>query len=864
MTMDLLERNPQLEELARHLRAARSGAGKIVFICGEAGAGKSVLVEQFTRQSHGDVPVLWGHCDALQTSRVLGPVSEVVTGLALLPDAPLQPTVAREMLFPWLLERLSPPNPLSIVVLEDLHWADEATLDFLQFIGRRIQRTRCLLIATYRDDELPPIHLLRGVLGGLTGQHVGRIRLSPLSVQAVERLADGTGRCVRQIYNVTGGNPFFVRELLSAPGESVPETVRDAVLGRLSQCSSDARELAELVSLLPGRTEPWLIRSLLGDFGLAADEAVMRGLLRYYESGLAYRHELGRLAVEGSISRARTEILHRGILQNLVDRSADLSQFVHHASRAQDVKAILKYAPEAARQAAGAGAHREAVAHLTTALQFADSLTALERARLLDFHAVECDTTNEVAASISSASRALALWREANDINAQARALLLLSRQYWKSGQKECADRYVTEAIDLLEGLPAGPDIAMAYSTRSQRAMTCGFLDQALEFGERALALAGQFDDNKVRSHALNNIGTALLQTGDSSGVGKLEHSLSIALGHNLQEHAARAYANLVCIAVRHFERDRACRYILEGLEYCELYEVHDCLAYIRAFGAQYDLSAGSWDKAARAAANLLDQQTLPTQRVLPLTILALVRARRGDPGAENLLDNAAQLAFPTGELQRIGPVAAARAELAWYRGDMEGVYQHAMIGLQVSATQHYVWTKGELCYWQRRAKPTAPVPSDLPEPYALMIAGEWAAAALAWQKLGAPYERALALADGPEDALREALGILEELGAGPLTAIVRQKLRELGARGIPRGPRASTKGNPAGLTRRQVQVLTLLVRGHTNAELAKRLYISAKTVDHHVSSILEKLEVHSRAEAVAAAFGLGILKAAE
>ena len=141
------------------------------------------------------------------------------------------------------------------------------------------------------------------------------------------------------------------------------------------------------------------------------------------------------------------------------------------------------------------------------------------------------------------------------------------------------------------------------------------------------------------------------------------------------------------------------------------------------------------------------------------------------------------------------------------------------------------------------------------------MIDGDWERAAAAWQLLGAPYERALALAQGPEEALRESLVILEQLGAGPLAAIVRQRLRELGVRGIPRGPRESTRKNPAGLTSREVQVLRLLVRGHTNSELAHRLHISAKTVDHHVSSILDKLEVRSRTEAVAAAFGLGILK---
>lgn len=862
--MELLERNPQIAELSRHLRDAGTAAGKVVLLSGEAGAGKSALVEEFTQGGAGDARLLWGHCDALQTSRVLGPVNEVVAAFKSLSDGHHPSALSREVLFPWLLERLSPPNPVSIMILEDLHWADEATLDFIRFIGRRIHRTRCLLIATYRDDELAPTHPLRGVLGDLTGQHTTRIHLSALSLAAVEQLARGSGRSGRQVYDVTGGNPFFVRELLSAPENTVPETVRDAVLTRVLQCSPAARELAELVSLMPGRTENWLTASLLGEFGRAADEAVMRGLLRNHDRALAYRHELGRLAVESTIAHARSQDLHRRILQALIECNADVSQLVHHASRAHDAKALLKYAPDAAQQAARAGAHREAVAHLTTALRFAESLSELERARLLEFHAAECDITNHVSASIGSAVQALALWRDSNDIPAQARVLLRLSRLYWKSGQKASADQHVTDAIDLLEGLPAGRDLAMAYSTRSQRAMTCGQLQVALDFGQRALDLADQFDDNAVRSHALNNIGTALLQAGDSSGLLKLEQSLTVALDNNLQEHAGRAYANLVTIAVRHYETKLAQRYVPEGLEHCEVHEVHDCLNYIRALNTHYELNVGQWDKAARLASEILRWQTLATQRVTALTVLALVRARRGDPGADPLLDEAEQLALPTGEFQRIGPIAAARAELAWYRGDSAGVARQAAIGLEAATARHYVWMYSELAYWKHRADPGTVAASDLTEPYALMIEGDWEGAALTWQQLGAPYERALALADGPEDALREALILVEQLGAGPLAAIIRQRLRERGVRAIPRGPRASTKGNPAGLTKREVQVLTLLVRGHTNSELAHRLYISTKTVDHHVSSIFDKLEVHSRTEAVAAAFGLGILKAGE
>jgi DNA-binding CsgD family transcriptional regulator/tetratricopeptide (TPR) repeat protein len=860
--MDLLERQVQLGELSQHLRDAGSSAGKIVFVSGEAGAGKSTLVEEFAQQAPRATRVLWGYCDALQTSRVLGPVNEVLAGLSLSPDAPREFDLPREQLFSRLFERLSPPNPLSIVVLEDLHWADEATLDFVRFLGRRIQRTRCLLIATHRDDELAPTHLLRGVLGELTGKHAVRVHVPILSFRAVEQLAQGTGCDAREVYAVTGGNPFFVRELLCAPTDAVPGTVRDAVLARLMQCSPGGREVAELVSLLPGRTEPWLVRAILGDFGAGADEVVERGLLRFHEGALAFRHELGRLAVASAIPRACAQALHQSILSTLIEHDADVSQLVHHALHAQDLKALLEYAPRAAQQAAAAGAHREAVAHLTTALRFVDSLSIPERAQLFELHAIECNVTNQVSEALASATQALTLWRECGDALAQARVLLLIGRQYWKSGQNIHANRHVGDAIALLETLPRGRELGMAYSARSQLAMTNDEMDEALEYGRRALEFAAQFDDHGVRAHALNNMGTALLESDNASGLAKLEEGLAVALEHDLHEHAGRAYANLVSSSVRQRLNKLVLRYLPEGIEYCDVHDVQDSLLYTRAYGAHFELIGGHWDKAAEVAAELIEHHTLAiAQRVPALLVLALVRARRGDPRVDPLLDEALQLALQTGEFQRIGPVAAARAELAWYRGDLQRVAAEAAVGLKAAAGRRDRWIPGELAYWGHCGNPPVETTTPIAAPYRLMIDGDWERAAAAWQSLDAPYERALALAQGPEEALRESLVILEQLGAGPLAAIVRQRLRELGVRGIPRGPRESTRKNPAGLTSREVQVLRLLVRGHTNSELAHRLHISAKTVDHHVSSILDKLEVRSRTEAVAAAFGLGILK---
>jgi predicted ATPase len=220
--MDLLERQVQLGELSQHLRDAGKKKKKIVFVSGEAGAGKSTLVEEFAQQAPRATRVLWGYCDALQTSRVLGPVNEVLAGLSLSPDSPREFDLPREQIFSRLFRRY-PANPLSIVVLEDLHWADRPP---------RL-RTLCwpsntahplLLIATHRDDELAPTHLLRGVLGELTGKHAVRIHVPILSFRAVEQLAQGTGCDAREVYAVTGGNPFFVRELLCAPTDAVPGT----------------------------------------------------------------------------------------------------------------------------------------------------------------------------------------------------------------------------------------------------------------------------------------------------------------------------------------------------------------------------------------------------------------------------------------------------------------------------------------------------------------------------------------------------------------------------------------------------------------------------------------------------------------
>jgi DNA-binding CsgD family transcriptional regulator len=299
-----------------------------------------------------------------------------------------------------------------------------------------------------------------------------------------------------------------------------------------------------------------------------------------------------------------------------------------------------------------------------------------------------------------------------------------------------------------------------------------------------------------------------------------------------------------------------------EGVEYCEERGIFSHSAYIRAYYTACELDRGEWTEAARMATELLrsSEYTGVQQRVTIMATLALVRLRRGDPGADELLDQAFALAIPTSELNRIGRVAAARAEQAWYEGIPADVVRATAIGLAHVHGHTAPWINGELLFWQSRAQPVGPITGDVAEPYRLMLSGNWRAAADAWGRIGMPYEQALALAEGSEEALREALAILDRLGSGPLAAIVRRRLRELGVRGIPRGPNEVTRANPSGLTAKELEVLYLLTQGCTSAQLARRLHRSPKTVDHHVCSLLAKLGVHSRTEAVAVAFARGII----
>lgn len=862
--MKLVERDAHIEALNSLLDRVSSGTGCIALVCGEAGIGKTSLIQQFADQQRKAARVLWGGCEVLFTPHPLAPLYDVARQAGGEFSAAIAAAGNRGAIFNVTIDQLMRGPSPTILIFDDVHWADETTLDLIKFLGRRVQRLGVMLIISFRDDELGTQHPLRSVIGDLPPRSVYRLQVPALTETAVAALAQAAGRQSQLLYEITGGNPFFVTEVIAVSDDQLPPTVRDAVMARIARLPKIARTVADLTSLTPGKTERWLLEKTVAADGQALQECIAIGMVVLADGSLAFRHELARRAVEASVPLPTRQDLHALILKTLLEQpESDVStaRLVHHANGAGDSDAVLRFAPVAAAQAAALDEHREAAAHYATALRHAASLANERKAELLDRRSYECYLTDQISAAISAREASLRLWRMVGDRRQEGDNLRWHSRLSWVNGQTAAAEQYATQAIEVLESLPHGRELAMAYSNRAQLHMLAGDIEATLLWGAKALALASELNDQEVEIHALNNVGTAKVCSLDPSGRMDLERSLALALAGGFEEHAARAIVNLASCAVNLREYDRAQHYFDRGLAYCEEHHFDTLERHLAAYSADVHLAQGDWHHATEwAEAVLRHAGVAPTTKIPALVVLARVRARRGDPGIQASLDEAHALAVSTGEINRIGLVAAARAEVAWLRGDHDAVIAEASTAYELASRKRRAWIHGELAFWLWRVGQITNAPEGIAAPFALQIAGDWQAAASAWEQIGCPYEQATALADSAsERALREALAIFERLEAGPMAAIVRRKLRASGIRGIPRGAQERTRQNPRGLTNRELKVLTLLVAGHRNADIARQLFVSERTVDHHVSAILSKLEVRSRGEAAAAATKLGL-----
>jgi DNA-binding CsgD family transcriptional regulator/tetratricopeptide (TPR) repeat protein len=847
--MGFIEREAQLGALQSWLAEAADGEGRLVFVGGEAGAGKSALVGEFRRSLPPDVPVYLGACEPLSAPRPLGPLSDIAPTL----DVEIVERMRagdRSGVFTGCLAALTAGPAPKVMIIEDAHWADEATLDLLQYLSRRVGSTGALLVVTYRDDvdRTEPVSILLGDLASVPV--VRRLAVPPLSPAAVVELTIDTGLDPVKLHAETNGNAFFVTEILRQGSHRMPVSVADAVLARVRRLRPAARQAVEVAAVVGARVEPAIARRVAEIGANELDECVANGFLLSEGPVLVFRHELARRAVLDSIPPGRRSQLHAEVLRHLREFCAEpdyLARLAEHAEEAGDADAVLEFAPAAGHTASRLRSHREAAFQYARALRFAGRLSAGERAALLAKRADECLLLDQRDDAIAALRDAIVLWEELGDQVRAGDGWRQLVCAYWNVGRRADAELAGDRAVEILEPLGPSAELAWAYAEQCCLSM-CAQDPAALAWGEKALALAEVYGPPGAMARALQSSGTFMALSGDPHGEEMIRRGLDTALQAGLDKEAALAYINLGCAVWARLDLGAATEIASTGMQFCQDRDLHSY-----GFAAQSNLVeisfwAGEWDRATELCKAVLASNHVT--RITAMVVLGRIRARRRDPEVWPLLDEARRLAIAVAELQFTAMVAAARAEARWLSGDTHLVAGEVREQFELAVALKSSWHIGELGWWLWRSGELDEPPDGAIRPFALQMAGDWEAAASEWTEHGFPYEAAMALVDSPHVSdLRSAVETFDRLGAVAGRELAGQRLRQLGAV-VPRGPRRSTRAHPDGLTAREVEVLGMVQRGLTDADIAKVLFLSTRTVNHHVSSILTKLGVSSRTEA--------------
>ena len=855
--MQLVERESFFSFLQTKFGQVADSQGHNMLICGEAGIGKSSLVNAFCRQHKDDAVIFQGSCDALTTPRPLAPVYDIASQLRSDLWGNHKHNDDRAALFMAVFHELEQQVKPVLIVFEDIHWADEATLDFIKFLARRINRIRCLFILTYRDNEINGRHPLRSLLGQLSPESFTRMQLVPLSRTAVEKMALEKGYNGEDVYSISGGNPFYVSEILASYSPGVPDNIRDSILAVYYHQPERTKQVWELISVVPGGFECEYLEKMDAHYIEAIGDSLDSKILIMHHGLVYFKHELYRRAIESSLSPLRRATLNKNILDRFLasfrEKHAN-ERILHHAKNANEYELVAQYTLLSARYAAALGAHIEAAKLYLSAIENYRGSDKQKLIELYELYAYECYLTSKNKEAIEYIEKALKLWQEQNDQENIGNCMRFLSRLWWFEGKTELAHSYALQAIALLKDQPSSKAKAMAYSNISRLKMSMDLVDECLYWGEIGVAIASEVDDLETISTSLNNMGSALMLAASTleKGVDFIYQSLDIALKISYHEYAARAYTSLLTIGVSIKEYEIARKALNEGLLYCEEKDIDSQKTYMLAYQARLDQETGNWGPAYTLAEELLkNEDLLPILKFCTLAVFATLKMRKGHSDALPFLLEAKKLAFETEELQRIVPAIFALLEYEWLTGESyietEDITRiiNWLIGLgkfsKKSRFYFWLWKAGK-----EHLIPPGNYP-DLPDEKLTTAEKQ----AQMWEKWTCPYEHALALAEQGEEGKKQALLTMKALGADAVFEKMKREMRDAGIKNIPRGIRNATRSNRAHLTEREVHVLRLLKEGLQNKEIAERLFISAKTVDHHISSILFKLDVNSRAKAV-------------
>lgn len=874
--MQLIERESQKQALLDALGEATNGRGRTILITGEAGIGKTSLVESFRREISGRARFLWGACEAFFSARPLGPLHDIAPIAGGKLKHQLQSDIASLDVFHSLLDDIRDHRAPSVLALEDVHWADHATLDFIRFLGRRIDRLRALLLLTFRDDELGRDHPLSAVLGELPASHSIRLKLSPLSLESVRAMAAQTGLVTEHLYGATGGNPFFVSEVLRTGSIGLTETVRDAVLARARTLSAAARDVVNFVCVSPDRINLAMLEKAWAGREQHIEECLERAILQVSDGRIGFRHDLARVAIEGTLSTLLRRRLNQTMLDLLaaqLETQPDVTRLAHHAIEARNAAAITEYAPLAAGVAIRRASYREAARLLDIVLSNGIEVPARGRAALLEERAEVSTLLQHGNEAQEFSDAAFSIWRSLADQSAMGanRArhleLLVLSRNTAHEANLQIA----RDAIALLAMTNSSEGLALAHAAYALAAAASGLrLEEETEHHlDEALRIESTLAAARSRARVLR-----LATTAQYFLYGAPRSAEATRFAEEAQRTAddaliLTAHTRFVRVHIRARELEAMEAHIERGLAFAEARELSQSFMALELSLRQVDalVARGRWDVARRRYGELAKTPSMHWWMRLIFCQLQveLLNARQGRP-----VDWGSVREFIEDErnLTTLEHYAAARtlAEVYWLAGDIESSITWARQQLAIAHRWRHPWALGESEYWCGlvEGRKQGDKSSDhLPAPYRLQALGRWQEARKLWEERGYVYEAALTGTTGDEQGMRHCIRSMEILGAHGTADRVRDLMRSHGFSAVPRGPMRATRDNQKGLTPREHQVLLWMEQGLSNPEIARRARRSVRTIEHQVAAVITKLEARDRHEAVCAARQLGLIAVA-